>query len=276
MAVSSRRREVLKHGLMGAILIAVFFPFAVLLINSMKSPYQFWHTEPWEFAFPLHLVENYRYGLAKIWPALLNTTFYSIVVCGAVVVLAAFSAFVFARFRFRGRELLFGLIIALMMVPGFLSLFPAFMLNKYLGLLDSRWVMILPYVAAGQVLGIFLLRVFFESQPAQLFEAARIDGAGDFQMFWHVGVPLCAPMMATLAIMNALALWNDLIWPYMTLGDTAKWPVALAIFNMFQDGGISWGTLFAAYVLASLPLLILFFFASGYFVRGLSSGALKL
>jgi len=258
------------------ILFFVFFPFAVLLINSTKSPYQFWHTDPWEIAFPLHLVANYRYGIAKVWLSILNSMFYSAVVCGAVVLLSAFSAFVFARFKFRGKEFLFYSVIALMMVPGFLSLIPAFMLNKYLGLLNRRLVLILPYIAGGQVLGIFLLRVFFESQPSALFEAARIDGAGDLQLFRHVAAPLCAPMMATLAIMNTLAVWNDLIWPYMTVGDTKKWPVALAIFNMFQDGAVSWGTLFAAYVLGSLPLLVLFIFASGCFVRGLASGAVKL
>lgn len=268
--------ELPKHGLMIVVLICVFFPFAILLINSTKSPYQFWHTDPWNIALPLHLVENYRYAVAKLWRAIANTIFYGVVVCAAVVFLSAFSAFVFARWDFRGKELMFYCVIALMMVPGFLVLIPAFMLNKYLGLVNTRLVMILPYIAGGQVLGVFLLRVFFESQPDELFEAARIDGAGDLQLFWHVAMPLCAPMMGTLAVMNAIALWNDLIWPYMTVGDTTKWPVILAIFNMFQDGTISWGTLFAGYVLASLPLLVLFCVASGYFVRGMTSGALKL
>ncbi len=192
--------------------------------------------------------------------------------------LGALSGFIFARFSFPGKTVLFYAVIILMMVPWILTLIPAFMVVKQLGLLNTYWVMILPYIASGQVMAIYIFHSFFRSLPEELFESARMDGAGTFQQFWHIGTALSRPVIGLVAIISSLAVWNNFIWPLVTTTDDSVTvlPVGVMRFNSaFWFGAMHYGELFAGYTLASIPLLIIFLFATRQFMRGITSGALK-
>ena len=268
------RHEGLKHAGLVLLLVLTFYPFAAMFLISGKNFNQF-ISQTWLPTFPWHW-SNYSDAWAVMGSYIFNTILVAGTTCVCVLVLSTLSAYAFARYRFPGKEIIYYLIISLLMVPGILTLIPQFILVKDLGLLNTRWVLILPYVAWGQVFGIFLLRGFFASIPEELFEAARIDGAGDLTMLRHMVLPLSWSILGTLAIFNVLGTWNDLIWPAVTIDDNGLKTIMIGIMSFNQQFSVNYGALMAGYVLASLPLVVLFAVTSRYFVAGLTSGALKM
>lgn len=269
--------ELARHAVMLLILALVLYPFVMLIMLSLKDNFQFLH-ERWTLSFPLHF-KNYVAAADALMGYFINSIIVTGLTCIGVVSLSAFSAYVFARFEFPGRQFLFYAIISLMMIPGILGLVPLFMIVKRLGLLDTYWALVLPYIAGGQVMGIFLLRTFFAAIPNDLFDASQIDGAGDFRTFASVAVPLCKPMLATVAIITVLSSWNDLIWPLIVIQDNQLKTITIGLLR-FQSQFVSqsvtqWGPLFAGYVVAFTPLLALFLATSKTFIEGLTAGALK-
>ena len=252
-----------------------FYPFIELLVMSLKSTDQF-QINPFGLSFPFYLVDNFSAAWQAISPFILNSIIYSGGSMVGVLALSSFTAYVFARFRFPAKELLYYLIITLLMIPPVLTLIPQFVLVKTLGLLDTRWALILPYIAGGQVFGIFLLRSFYASQPQELFEAAQIDGAGDLQTFWRIALPLCRPILGTLAVLNVVGTWNDIVWPTFVFSNPALQNLSVGLTVFQSEYNTNWGPLFAGYVLAALPLLILFALTSRWFIQGFASGAVKL
>ena len=135
----------------------------------------------------------------------------------------------------------------------------------------------MPYIAGGQIFAIFILRSFIASLPEELFEATRLDGATTLQIFRFLVVPLSKPILVTIAIMNVLGTWNDYIWPLVTIPDSKLWTVSVGVvsFGSSFRGLESWGPMFAGFVLASIPLVVLFLFTMRHFIAGLTSGAIK-
>jgi len=259
------------------LLVAVgltFLPFVVMVLTSFKSVPQFYRNF-WGLSLPLCWA-NYADGWQTVRPYLLNSVLVSSASVAGVLVLSCLTAYVFARFTFPGRGALFLILLAVLMVPGVLTLVPAFMVVRKLGLLNSHWALILPYVSGGQVFAIFLLRSCFEAIPRDLFDAATVDGSSELRIFWHVVLPLSRPMLGVVAIMNLLWTWNEFMWPFVTLNDARKFvlPVGLLAYNTSLYGS-QYPALFAGYVLASVPLLVLFACTTKAFIRGMTSGALK-
>ena len=263
------------HAILVVVAVLTFYPFVFLVTTSFKSTPQFVH-DFWGLPWPI-ITANYADAWSVVGPYLLN----SITVSGpsviGVLVVGSVSAFVFARFKFPGREFLFFAILALLMIPGVLTLVPTFLLIKDFGLLNSYWALILPYISGGQIFAIFILRSFIASLPEELFESARLDGASTLQLFWNIAIPLSKPILVTIAIMNLLSTWNDYVWPLVTISDGRRWTASVGVvsFGSRYMGLENWGPMFAGFVLASLPLLLLFSFTMRYFVAGLTSGAIK-
>jgi ABC-type glycerol-3-phosphate transport system permease component len=172
--------------------------------------------------------------------------------------------------------IIFYIIISLLMVPFVLTLVPAFVWIKQLGLLNTHWALILPYVAGGQVFAIYLLRSFFATIPNEIFDSGVVDGANIFQLYWRIGLPLTTPMLSVIAIVNTLHVWNDYIWPLVTLQQDDMRTITIGLRYFQGQFHTNYGPLFAGYILASLPLLILFLLAMRPFVSGLTSGAIKM
>lgn len=255
--------------------IITFYPYIFTLITSMKTTAQFNHNF-WGIAWPPALV-NYKVAFEVVSKYVGNSLFVSGVTVAGVLLVSSVAAFVFARYAFPGREFLFLAILSLLMIPGILTLVPAFILVKNVGLLNSYWGLIVPWISGGQVFAIFLLRNFMASLPEELFEAARIDGATLVQSFFRIAVPLSRPILITVAIMNIIGTWGDYVWPLITITDGAMWPVSVGIqsFTSRYMGLTQYGPMFAGFLIASLPLVVLFVFTMPYYIAGLTSGAIK-
>ncbi len=263
-----------KHLVLLLLAALTFYPIFFMIMTSFKDTNEFYHTF-WWFALPLH-AENY----SAAWDNISHYVGNSILICTttmiSVLVFSSLSAYVFARYRFLGREILFYGVLAILMVPGVLTLVPTFLLVKDLGLLNTYWVMILPYIAGGQAFAIFLLRGFFASLPEELFESARVDGASAFRSYLHLALPLSKPILSVIALTNFLGNWNEFLWPLVTISDDAVKPITTGLLQFSSAYGSQTGPLFAAYAIASIPLFVLFVFASGTFVKGVTSGAFKM
>jgi multiple sugar transport system permease protein/raffinose/stachyose/melibiose transport system permease protein len=263
------------HLVLAVVAVLTFYPFLFMVFTSFKTSPQFIH-DFWGLPWPL-TVANYRDAWTRIAVYLVNSIIVSGVSMVGVLILASISGFVFARFNFPGRELFFFAILGLLMIPGVLTLVPAFLLVKSFGLLNTYGALILPYIAGGQIFAIFILRSFIASLPEEMFEAARLDGASTWQAFRHIAIPLSKPILVTIAIMNILGTWNDYIWPLVTTPDGKLWTISVGIvtFSNSFRGLESWGPMFAGYVIASIPLIVIFLFSMRYFIAGLTSGAIK-
>jgi multiple sugar transport system permease protein len=193
----------------------------------------------------------------------------------AAVFLSALMAYAFARFRFVGRGLLFGLLLLGLMVPAMMLLIPQFLVAKKLLLLDSLWGLVVFYTGGNLALNTFLLRSFFRDIPRELEEAMLVDGAGPWRRFRSLIVPLSRPALATVAIFTFLASWDEFAWALTIISDPSKrtLPIAIALFQ--GQHATSWGLVFAASAIAVGPVVAIFVTFQRQFVSGLTTGALK-
>lgn len=253
--------------------IITFYPLLLVVITSVKNNTQFYQ-QFWLPTLPFYF-SNYVVAFERVYRYILNSMFYSSTVIVGVAVLSSISGFVFARYQFPGKQVLFLLFISLIMIPGVLTLAPRFVLVRDLRLLNQPLGLIIPWLSGGLVVSTWLMRSHFESLSQDLFDAAYIDGAADWQVFLWLAVPLARPMLATVTITSLIATWNDLIWPLVTITDRRWMPLAQGLVQFSSSFETDWGPLFAGYVLASLPLLVIFVVAMKQFISGLTSGAVK-
>ncbi len=263
-----------KHLLLVIISAFLFFPFVVTIIISFKDMNQF-SVQPFWPTFPIHW-ENYTEAGEIVIPYIFNSIIVSGATCFGVVLIGALTAYVFASFSFPGREFLYYMILLLLMIPGILTLVPSFVVVRDLRLLDTNWALILPWIAGGQVFAIFILRTFYAAMPKDLFEAARLDGAGELGIFARIAVPLSKSILGVVAIFNILGTWNDFLWPLITISSQESYPLVLGLYRFQSQYYTVWGPLMAGYVIGTIPLVILFAFTSSLFVQGLAAGGIKL
>lgn len=255
--------------------VITFYPLVFTLFTSFKDNSQF-YSSFWGPAFPLHW-RNYVDAWSRLDDSIFNTVIVGVVSAFGVALFGSLAAYVFARHNFPGRDLLFYAIIALLMIPGVLTLIPLFLLVKDMGLLNTYWVLILPYIAGGQAFAIFVLRSFIASQPEEIFESARIDGANELTIYARIALPMAKPILGTLAILSLLSTWNDYIWPSVTLRNPELWTISLQLVSFSSQWASlqQYGPMFAGYVIASIPLFLLFVFTMRLFIEGLATGAIK-
>ncbi len=258
---------------LGILCVLMIAPLVMAVIISLKSPSQFTRV-PFLPTWPLRW-ENYEFAVQIISQFLLNSIITSGATVIGVLLLSSLAAYSFAQIRFPGRTFVFYAVLALMMVPASLTLVPSFVLIRDLRLINTYWSLILPWIAGGQIIGILILRAFFESLPREMFDACRIDGASDWQIYWYVALPLTRSMLGVVAVLNILGTWNNLIWPTLTLPERKMWPLTPGLYSYMEQYYTSYGRVMAGLLLGSIPLVILFVFTSRLFVEGLTSGAIK-
>lgn len=263
------------HTVLLILLVLTFYPVVLMLLFSVKNNAQFFQ-QRFVPSFPMHF-ENYivawQSGIAGY---MLNSVIYALISVTLTLTAASLSAYAFARLRFIGKEILFYFIIGLLMIPGILTLVPSFVLMLQLGLLNTRWALWLPYAAGGQAFAIFVLRTFFAGLPEELFESARLDGAGELTILLRITIPLSSAIMGTLALLQVYGIWNDLVWPLTVITDPKLKTVMVGLLTFTGQFRTDFGPLYAGYVIASVPLIILFAFTSRLFIQGLTSGAIKI
>ncbi|MBW7453560.1 carbohydrate ABC transporter permease [Paenibacillus sepulcri] len=250
-----------------------FFPLLMMVLTSFKSKMD---VSLGVFRLPSEMQwENYSRAFHTVLPYTFNSLLIAVAVVAGVITASSLAAYSLARYQFPGRELIYYLIIALMMIPSVLVLIPMFKLVVSLNMLNTYWVVILPQIASGCVIAVFLLRSFFAGLPKDLFESFRIDGAKELRILWNLVLPLSKPILGTVAVLNFNSSWNDYIWPLVTINKEGLKPIVTGIMTFTNDYSTDYGPMMAAYVLASLPLMIVISFSMKYFVDGLTAGAVK-
>ncbi len=275
MRASTKRRISFRANLAFQALLVffTFLPFYFMILSSLKTNSQI-ASNYFGVTFPLHF-ENYARAFVRVVYYLGNSIFICGVASICVAILSCVTAYAFAVHQFPGKQFLFFFILSFLMIPGILTLIPQFVLIVRLGLIGSRWAAILPYIAYGQILFIFVLRTFIEGIPQDLFNSARIDGANAPLTFFNVVFPLARPILISLILLNFLGNWNDFIWPLLVLKGEKMKTVTVGLYAFTDAQQIQYGLLFAGFVLASLPLVLLFSFNMRYFIQGITSGAIK-
>jgi multiple sugar transport system permease protein len=286
-AVSRRRRRrfhvrrrlgsLAWHGLLVAVAVALLVPFYWMVISALKDtsqifarPIQWWPTPArWDnFTGALH------YPGFPFFRFLGNSVLYAGSVSLGTVLSSAAVGYGFACLRFPGRDLLFGLTVSTMLLPGIVLFIPTFVLFKHLGLLGTYAPLIGP-AFLGNAFFIFLLRQFFRGLPQELADAARIDGAGEFRLFWQIMLPLVRAPLIVAAILSFLWTWHEFFGPLIYLAERSQYPLSLGLFAFRAQHTTEWGLLMAAATLATIPLIGIFCLAQRYVLSSMMLTGLK-
>lgn len=225
---------------------------------------------PGAVTFEHYLALFTRLNLARY---LFNSALLATAVTAISLLFNSMAGYAFAKFRFRGRDRLFRVVLAALVIPAQAAMLPLFLLLKELGMINTYGGVILPGMAS--IFGIFLTRQFALSIPGELLDAARIDGAGEFRIYWSVVLPLCRPVLITLAIFTFMAVWNDFMWPLIVLTDDVLHTLPVALAGLAGEHVQDTELMMAGSVLTILPVLLLFIFLQRYYIEGITMGSVK-
>ena len=271
------RRKISQYFLNAVIILLVFimlYPLAMAVWNSFKSDVAY-EKSKWYPTLPLRY-KNLWAGLKATYRYILNTVFVAVVGIAGMLTVSSMAAFAFTKIRFRGKIVFFYMVMALMMIPSVLTLIPAFLLYRSLGLYDSLWALILPMWTSACVNAVFLLVIFISGIPNEMFESAQIDGANALQAYAKIALPLSVPILGTLAIMQIVSVWNDYMWPKIIL-EEAHFTVSAGLLLTFSsEYTTNMPVMFAAYLISSTPLILLFVTANKFYIQGLTSAGIKM
>ena len=274
----SKTKTKRKSNIIGTIVLTFFLiltliPVYVMIVNSFKTQNQMLDNVLW-FSTPLYF-RNYVDAFNRIFPDIWNSVTVSVVSTVGITLVAALTGYAFGHFEFKGKNFLFTLIILNMMIPSVLTLVPSYLVVVRIGLYNTQFALLLPYLATGSIMGIYLVRGFVEQLPKTVFEAAKIDGINEFQSFVHIAMPLIKTILTTVSILALLNVWNDIVWPMLVLDSDNIQTIPLGLLEFNQQQGANRGALFAGYILASIPLLIYFMLNLRSFMDSLVEGAIK-
>ena len=277
---AARSRAILA-GVLVVVAVLWLLPAVWVLVTSLKRTENIIRVPPEWIPWPVTL-EHYREVLfsssrtARIGRAFLNSVVVSVGAVLLVVITSAMTAYPLARMHFRGRNLIFGLLVGSLMVPNAVVLVPQYVLTQRLGWLSTYQGLIVPEAATTFAFGVFLLRQFFLTIPHELEDAARMDGAGSWGVFTRIVLPLSQPVLAALAIFAFRSAWNDFLWPLIAVNRPEMFPlpVALALLRGAYTSE-SYGPIMAGATLSALPLLVVFLVANRRIVEGVRVSGLK-
>lgn len=255
------------------VILLAFIPIILMLFLSLKSKAQFFG-DFWAWPNPPKW-SNYAAAWSDLAINMLNSVITVLVGTFITVCLSAMSGYVFAKLEFPLKNFLFLMLLALMMIPGVLTLTPSYKLMQRLHLTNSWWSLWFSWVSGSQIMGIYMCRTFISSQPSALFESARIDGATEFQAFYKLAVPLAKPILATLVVMNMISMYGDFIWPLLVIESTRKQVISVQIRAYSSDSGTDYGKMISGFVVCTIPLLLMFCTSARLYIEGLTSGAIK-
>ena len=280
-------RKFRKHGIEGLfaqtilyislsiIILLVVMPLIITFLYSLKEPYEhmqsIWHlpkNPQWAY---------YKEAFLGIWGNMFNSLLVCVVTTLGVVLFSSATAYVFSRHNFFGKEVLFSLVIALMMIPSVLTMTPSYLTVLKLGIFNTRWALILPGIAGGQVGAIFLFRTFFSQQPASLFESATLDGANDVVMYAKITLPLAIPVLVIQALGTFSLMYNDFLWPTLVVRKENIQTLMPRLKNLAEAiNRTKPGVSYAMYLLAGIPLAITSLIGMKYFINGDFASGMKL
>jgi multiple sugar transport system permease protein len=273
---ASRRQRALRPGrvIIWAVLclgaLVMLLPFLWLVSTSFKEQAQIFRYPPEWIPNPLRW-QNYPESLTALPFAqyTLNTLIITFFTMAGVLLTSSLAAYGFARLRFPGRDAIFMVLLSALMLPYAVIMIPQYIMFKYLGWIDSYLPLIVPQWFGGGIFNVFLLRQFFRTIPADLTDAARIDGAGELRIYAQVVLPLAGPALAVVAIFTFINTWNDFLAPLIYLSSQDKYTIALGLATFKGLYATQWNYLMAASTVMVVPIIVLFFLTQRYFVQGI-------
>lgn len=279
--VTPRRLPVLgilaRHALLLAVSIIFLFPFYWMVTAALKDKTQLFAVPPEWIPSQLHwdnFLTAINYPGFPYFRLLWNSVFYSGMVTIGTVISCAAVGYGFARLKFPGRDLLFAITLATLMVPPIVTYIPTYILFAKLELTGTYAPLIIPKFL-GDAFFIFMIRQFFLGVPWELSDAARIDGAGEFRIFWEIMLPLVRPALVVVAVFSLLYTWHDFFGPLIYLQDRNQYPLTLGLFAFQGQRSLEWPLIMAGATLTTLPMVIVFMFTQRYFIRGIATTGLK-
>jgi multiple sugar transport system permease protein len=269
-------RRTVQYLLLIAIAAVMIGPFVWMVSTSLKEQGEIFRYPP-KWIPATFDVRNYR-EIMRVLPMgeiLFNSFKIAISATVGQLLSCSLAAYAFARMEFRGRSVLYLVLLATMMLPAQATMIPVFLIMKFLGWIDSHNALIVPAFFGG-AFGTFLLRQFFSTIPRDLEDAARIDGCGRFRIFWQIVLPLSKPALVTLALFTFMTYWNDLLGPVIYLSSVEKMTLTVGLASLQSDAMTTrYDLLMAGSVLSVLPILLLLIIGQRWFVRGVTMTGLK-
>ena len=267
---------IMVYGFLLLMALIVLFPFYWMIISSLKSLAEYRLNVPTFFPRKI-LFSNYAeaFTTASLGRLFLNTMYVGVVSTIASLVITVLSAFAFARLEFKGRDTMFGLLLATMMIPGELFTITNYSTVTNFGWMNTFTVLIVPFLVS--VFYIYLLRQNFMQIPNELYLAAKVDGTSDIKYLWKVMVPLSMPTLISITILKMMGAWNSYIWPRLVANDEAHRMITNGLRNAFTDttGDVNYPVQMAAVALVSAPLFLVFIFLRKYIMAGVSRSGIK-
>ena len=268
-------RRALLYTVAGLVALSILVPVLYAVLGGFRDTGQIGADpiglpSPWVFS-------NYGeiLGSATFWRQVANSVVIAVASTLLTVPLAALAAFVFARFAFPGREVLYAVFTLGLLFPVAVAILPIFIMVRNLGLLDNPLGVALPQAAFGLPLTIVILRPFFASFPNELQDAAAIDGCGPFRFFWRILLPLSRPVLATVSVLALVGSWNAFLLPLVVLTEADNWTLPLGVTNYSTQYTADTARILAFTTLSMVPALVFYAFAERHLVRGLTGSAIK-
>ncbi len=274
-----RLYSIVVHLLLVAGALVTVLPFVWMVLGSFKITSELFRNPPallpekWIFTSYVHLFTETMFAR---WYG--NSLLVAVLETTAVLFFSSLAGFGFAKYEFKGREILFNILIASMIIPFGVTLIPLYVLISKLGLLDKYFTLIFPFMAPA--FGIFMMKQFMGNIPSELLDSARIDGSEEFGIYWRIVLPLLRPALGALAIYTFLGSWNSFLWPLIVLRDTSHYtlPVGLATLITLLGSAttkVEYGLILSGSTLVSLPVITLFLLMQKQFIAGLTLGSVK-
>ncbi len=251
------------------------FPLGVMIISGFKTTREIFLSP---FSLPakwsLHAYKE-AWNVAHFSVYFKNSIIVTLVSITTTLFISSMAAYVLARFEFPGRRIIYLFILAGLVLPVRLAIIPIFLLIRGMGLSNTLLSLFIVYSAGGISFSTFLLTNFFKTIPMDIEDAARIDGASYFRVYWRIHLPLLRPALATVTVFNFISVWNDFFFPLIFINDNAKKTIPLGVQNFFGEYSIQWDLLFAGLNIAVIPVIVFFIILSKQFLGGLTEGAIK-
>ena len=273
-ARASRLTPVLLYALLIAGALLSLAPMMWMVSASLMAPGEASSYPP--SLFPRRVTfEHYQalFTRLSLGRYLLNSAIVAFVVTSVSLLVNSMAGYAFAKLRFRGRDRLFRLLSAGLVLPVQVAMLPLFLLMKQLGLINTYWGVIIPGLAS--IFGIFLVRQYALAIPDDLLDAARIDGASELRIYWSIVLPTIVPILATLSIWTFLATWNDFMWPLIVLSDDSRYTLPVALANLVGEHAQDTELMMAGSVLTVLPVMLVFLLLQRHYIQGVMAGSVK-
>lgn len=267
--------QVLRYAVCIAVASVIIFPLVMAVVDGLKTNGQILASP---FTLPDPFVwSNYTnvLGSRDFWRQCANSVMVMLATTFLVLALASTAAFVFARFEFRSRELVFTYFSFGLLFPSTIAILPLYILVRQIGLVDSLWGIILPQVAFQLPLSVLILRNFFLGIPREIEDASYVDGATPLEFFWRILLPLARPGLSAVAVLTMVTSWNNFFLPLVVINTDKRWTLPLGTMQYQGQFGTDWGRVLAFVSIAMVPAIVFYLFAERQIIAGLTAGSVK-